>query len=206
MFDAIVRPWIDPPLDALATSIARTGVTADRVTIAGCGFGLAAAVAIAFGANSVGLVLFALSRLADGLDGAVARQNGLTDRGGFLDIVCDFLVYAAVPLAFAIADPTANALAAAALLASFMANGSAFLAFSAIAARRGLKTVAQGHKSLYYLAGLAEGAETIAVFAAMMLWPALFAALAWGFATLCAVSAMARIANAMPLLAERETL
>jgi phosphatidylglycerophosphate synthase len=119
---------------------------------------------------------------------------------GFIDIVCDFLVYAAIPLAFAIADPPANALAAAALLASFIASGVTFLAFATLAAKRGLTTAAQGPKSIYYLAGLAEGAETIIVFAAMMLWPAWFPALAFGFAGLCAVSAAARIVAAVHTL------
>ena len=197
MFDARIRPWIDPPLNAAATGVARTGVTADMVTVAGCGLGLAGAVCIALHAPAAGLVLFVLGRIGDGLDGAVARRTGLTERGGFLDIVCDFLVYAAVPLAFAVANPSANAVAAAALLASFIANGVTFLAFAAIAAKRGLSTTAQGGKSLYYLAGLAEGVETIAVFVAMMLWPDWFAALAWGFAALCVVSAGARMVTAI---------
>jgi phosphatidylglycerophosphate synthase len=200
MLDARLRPWIDPPLDALAALLARAGITAEAVTWAGCGLGLAGAAAIALGAPGLGLVLFALGRLADGLDGAVARRTGLTDRGGFLDIVCDFMVYAAVPLAFAVADPAGNALAASALLASFIASGVTFLAFAAVAAKRGLETGAQGTKSIYYLAGLAEGAETIAVFVAMMLWPQWFATLAWGFAAVCAVSAAARIAAALRAL------
>src|SRR5205814_610363 len=110
------------------------------------------------------------NRLADGLDGPVARLTGATDRGAFLDIALDFLVYAAVPLAFAWRAP-ANALPAAFLLASFVANGSAFLAFSTIAARRGLTSESQGKKSIYYLAGLAEGFETIVFMVAVCLHP-----------------------------------
>jgi hypothetical protein len=40
-------------------------------------------------------------------------------------------------------------------------------------------------KSFFYSTGLAEGAETIAVFIAMCLWPAHFPAIAYGFAALC---------------------
>jgi phosphatidylglycerophosphate synthase len=200
MLDARLRPWIDPPLDALATRCVRLGATAETLTWTGCALGLAAAGLIAAGWPGAALPLFLGGRLADGLDGSIARATTPTDRGGFLDIVCDFLVYAAVPLAFAIADPGANALAAAALLASFLASGVAFLAFAALAAKRGLTTEAQGPKSIYYLAGLAEGAETILVLAAMMLWPAWFPVLAWGFAGLCAVSAAARIVAALKAL------
>ncbi len=60
-----------------------------------------------------GLFFIAASRLADGLDGELARVTAPTDRGAFLDITLDFLFYASVPLAFAWADPAANALAAA---------------------------------------------------------------------------------------------
>jgi phosphatidylglycerophosphate synthase len=197
MLDARLRPWIDPPLDRLARPLVQAGVTAEAVTWAGCALGLGGATAVAAGWSAWGLVLFALGRLADGLDGAVARRTSLTDRGGFLDIVCDFLVYAAVPLAFAVADPATNALAACALLASFIVSGVTFLAFATVAAKRGLTTQTQGRKAIYYLSGLAEGAETIAVLAAMMIWPAWFPVLAWGFAALCAVSSVARVLAAM---------
>jgi phosphatidylglycerophosphate synthase len=200
MLDARLRPWIDPPLTAVAAKCVRLGASAEAVTWTGCALGLAGAALIVGGWPGVALALFLAGRIADGLDGAIARATQPTDRGGFLDIVCDFLVYAAVPLAFAIAEPVANALAAAALLASFLASGITFLAFASFATKRGLTTEAQGPKSIYYLAGLAEGAETILVFAAMMLWPAWFPALAWAFAGMCAVSAAARIFAALHAL------
>ena len=120
----------------------------------------------------------------------MARRAG---RGGFLDITFDFLVYGAIPLAFAIHDAYANALAAAFLLASFLANGSAFLAFSIMAERRGLTTMRHGLKSIYYLAGIAEGFETIVCMTAFCVWPEWFPHLATAFATLCFISAAARL-------------
>ena len=192
MLDGTLRRLIDPPLDAAGRRLARRGVGADAVTLAGLAAGLAAGAAIAAGWLAAALALVALSRLADGLDGAVARATRLTDRGGYLDIVCDFAFYAAVPLGFAVADPAANAVAAAALLAAFYINGGTFLAFAAMAARRGQETAAQGRKSLYYSAGLAEGAETIAVFVAMCLFPAAFPWLALGFAAVTLWTAGAR--------------
>jgi phosphatidylglycerophosphate synthase len=104
------------------------------------------------------------SRLADGLDGAVARATQKTDRGGYLDIVCDYAFYAAVPLGFAIADPAANAVAACAMLFSFYINGGSFLGYAILAEKHGLSTDRRGSKSLYFTGGLAEGTETIAVF------------------------------------------
>lgn len=87
------------------------------------------------------------------------------------------------------------------MLASFLANGSAFLAFAIMAERRGLTTAAQGNKSLYYMMGLAEGTETIAVFVLCCLLPASFPWLATGFAVLCLLSAAARIVYAWRALA-----
>jgi phosphatidylglycerophosphate synthase len=194
MFDRALRPWIDPPLNRMARRLARHGIGADQITVAGFAVGLSAALAVALGAFGTALVLVAVNRLADGLDGAVARLSGPTDRGGFLDITLDFAFYAAVPLAFAVHDPSRNALAACTLLAAFLVNGSAFLAFALMAAKRGLTTAAQGHKSIYYLAGLAEGAETIAVFIACCLWPQAFAIIAYTFAAICVTSAVARLA------------
>lgn len=193
MFDARLRPLIDPPLARAGAVLAARGVSADQVTVAGFLIGLAGAVAIALGATGIGLGLVLLNRIADGLDGAVARIVGKTDRGGYLDITLDFAFYGIVPLAFAAANPAANALPAAALIASFYMNGAAFLAFAIMAEKRGLKTNAQGTKSLYYVAGIAEGAETIAVFTAMCLLPSWFPVIAGAFAAITALSAVARI-------------
>ena len=115
-----------------------------------------------------------------------------TDRGGFIDIVFDFAFYGGVPLAFAMRDPGANAVAAAALLFSFYVNGASFLAFAAVAAKRRLD-VLFADKSIYFSVGLAEGTETILFFIAMALFPAAFPILAYAFAGLTMMSAVARI-------------
>ncbi|MEO0729167.1 MAG: CDP-alcohol phosphatidyltransferase family protein, partial [Pseudomonadota bacterium] len=138
--------------------------------------------------------------LADGLDGAVARATGKTDLGGFLDITLDFIFYGAVPLAFAIANPSENALACAVLLMSFFANGTTFLSYAIMAERKGLQSNAQGIKSLYYMSGLAEGFETIVFLLAICLFPTWFALLAYAYATLCFVSSAGRLAIAATTL------
>ncbi|MCZ8177060.1 MAG: CDP-alcohol phosphatidyltransferase family protein [Alphaproteobacteria bacterium] len=134
-----------------------------------------------------------VSRLRDGLDGAVARATAPTDRGGFLDISLDFLFFPAIPLAFAIADPSANALAAAVLLAAFVSTGTSFLAFATIAAKRGLTSVDYPDKAFYFLGGLTEATETLAFFIAMCVWPQHLALLAMLFAAMCAVTISTRI-------------
>lgn len=197
MLDAVIRRIIDPSLNALGRRLAARGARADMVTLAGLGCGLLAAALIALGAPAwlAALPLLA-GRVADGLDGAVARvrdgaQGKGSDFGAFLDICADFAFYAAIPLAFAIRAPE-NALPAAFLLAAFYVNGTTFLAFAAIAARRGMETSAQGVKLLYYSNGLLEGTETVLFFAALCLWPQHFVPLAWGFGAACLATALLR--------------
>jgi phosphatidylglycerophosphate synthase len=200
VLDARLRRLIDPPLDRLSAPLAARGISANAVTVAGFAFGLGAAAAIASRAWLLGLALLLLNRLCDGLDGAIARRRGLTDLGGFLDILLDFLIYSAVPFAFALADPAANALAAAFLIFSFIGTGSSFLAFAIMAAKRGIATELRGRKSLYYLGGLTEGTETILAFVLACLWPALFPWIALIFGLLCWLTTATRIAVAVQTL------
>ncbi len=197
MFDSRLRPLIDPPLEAAGRFLARIGIGADAVTVSGVVLALAAAVAIATGRFGLGAALIALNRIVDGLDGAIARATRLSDTGGYLDSVCDYVFYGAVPLAFAWHDPAANALAAAALLASFLLTASSFLGFATLAAKRGLETRAQGRKSFYYSRGLIEGSETITAFLAMAIWPEWFAMIAWTLAALCGLTALLRTRDAL---------
>ena len=114
MFDHRLRPIIDRPLNAVARRLVRLGIGANQITLIGFGIGMAGAITIAWQQYLLGLILILASRAADGLDGAVARANGSTsDRGGFLDIVLDFLFYSSIPFAFALAAPEQNAVAAA---------------------------------------------------------------------------------------------
>jgi len=202
MLDRRLRPLIDPPLARAGRWLARAGVTAGAVTLAGLLMGLAAGACLAFGAHGAALALFLASRLADGLDGAVARAAGGgpdaagSAFGGYLDILADFAVYAAIPLGFVLADPAANGAAGAFLLAAFYVNGASFLGYAALAEKRGLQTRANGRKALYHATGLLEGTETIGVVALMCLWPAGFPLLAWGFGALCLLTAGLRLAEA----------
>jgi phosphatidylglycerophosphate synthase len=193
MLDRRAQAVLAPALDAAARWLARRGVSADAVTIAGFLVGIAAAAAIALGAPLIGLALLLTSRLCDGLDGALARLTQPTDRGAFLDITLDFLFYASIPLAFAIADPASNALAAAVLLTAFIGTGSSFLAFASLAGARGLRSLQHPDKGLYYLGGLTEATETLLCFALMCLLPQWFAPIAFGFAFLCALTVATRL-------------
>ncbi len=193
MLDHRAVALLRPVMTLAARLLARAGVGANRITLLGFGIGLGAALAIVRGAFLSGAALILLSRLCDALDGAVARQTRATDAGGFLDIVLDFIFYASIPLAFALAKPDANALAAAVLLTAFIGTSSSFLAFAAFATKRGMASLDWPDKAIYFLGGLTEATETLALFLAMCWWPQHFAPLAYGFAGLCAITTISRI-------------
>jgi phosphatidylglycerophosphate synthase len=193
MFDGVIRKKINPTLDRYGQAIASRGISANTVTLTGCAIGLAAAYLIAWHFFVTGALLIMISRICDGLDGAVAKVNGKTDFGGFLDIVLDFAFYGAVPLGFAFANPAANAIPAAVLIFSFYINGASFLAYAVMAQKRSMSTNARGDKSLFFATGLAEATETIAFFLISCIGPIWFPFLAWGFAAVCFYTAVSRI-------------
>jgi phosphatidylglycerophosphate synthase len=182
MLDRFITPLIRPTVVGIAAGLARRGVGADQVTFAAFGIGVVAMVCITLQAYIAGAILILVSRLYDALDGAVARQTQATDSGGFLDISLDFLFYAGIVMAFALSAPKANALPAAVLLTSFIGTTSSFLAFSALAAKRGIQSMKYPDKSFYFLGGLAEA-----------IWPHYFAPLAYAFAFICAITTFTRI-------------
>lgn len=193
MLDVHIRPLIDPALNRAGRSLARTGLTANAVTLIGLGLGLLSAAMIACDWALWAVIPLVASRIADGLDGAVARATQKTDFGGYLDIAADFLFYGAVPMAFVWADPVSNGAAGAFLLTSFYVNGTSFLGFAILAEKHQMQTDARGTKSLYFTGGLLEGTETIAFLLLLCLLPALFAPLAWVFGTLCFITAGSRV-------------
>ncbi|WP_298563424.1 CDP-alcohol phosphatidyltransferase family protein [uncultured Aliiroseovarius sp.] len=193
MLDAYARKLIDPPLDRVGGLLARAGVGANAVTLVGLGLGLLAAISIVFGQFTLALWLVLASRVADGLDGAIARASTRTDFGGYLDITADFAFYGAIPMAFILYDPATNGIAGAVLLLSFYVNGASFLGYAILAAKKGLDTRAQGIKSLYYSNGILEGTETILFFVILCLAPRFFMPLAWLFAIACFATAILRV-------------
>lgn len=202
MFDARLRPVIEPHLARAAQWCHRKNISANQLTFAALGLTVLVILAISFGYFFLALILIFGNRSLDGIDGPLARLShpptpenpgGGTDFGGFLDIVSDFIFYASVPLAFVWFDHIENGNAASFLLFTFIGSGVSFLAFAAIAAKRNLTTTSQGHKSIFYLGGLMEGAETIGFFVLMCLFAPFFDVLAYTFGTLCLISTAGRI-------------
>ncbi len=193
MLDRYAIKIIKWPLKTLAALPDKLGISANQVTITGFIIGLFTLPALAFQRYDLALVFIVINRLLDGLDGAIARRQGITDCGGFLDITLDFIFYSLVPFGFVLADPNNNAIAGAFLIYSFIGTGSSFLAFAIMAGKRNIESPVYKQKSLYYIGGLTEGTETIACFILFCLFPSYFSMIAWIFGALCWVTTATRI-------------
>lgn len=199
MIDSYVRHHIDPAFNAIGRKLSSMGITANQVTITGFALGMMVLPLLALQMYYWALFVGTINRVCDALDGAIARDQGISDVGGYLDIVLDFIFYSAVVFGFILAQPE-QAVYGAFLIFSFIGSGTSFLAYSIFAAKNNLTTDARGKKSIYYLGGLTEGFETIIAFVLMCLLPAYFWLIAVIFGTLCWISTSARIHFAVTTL------
>ncbi|OEE09446.1 CDP-alcohol phosphatidyltransferase family protein [Aliivibrio fischeri] len=193
MLDSFSIKVIRWPLAQSAKLVNKLGVTANQTTLFGFVLGCLAFPALIAEQYLLALVFIVLNRICDGLDGALARIQGITDAGGFLDISLDFLFYSLIPFGFVLANPDQNAIAGAFLIFSFVGTGSSFLAFAIMASKQGIDNPVYKHKSLYYMSGLTEGTETIACFIAFCLFPTHFAIIAYVFGAACWFTTFTRI-------------
>jgi phosphatidylglycerophosphate synthase len=191
LLDAVLRPL---KARAFLPVVARIAVVPPiAVTVVGLAFGLLAAVALIWGASWLALFAWLMNRALDGLDGELARFRGMqTDLGGYLDIMADYLVYAALPLALAWQLSTTSAwIAAAVLVASFYVNSASWMFLAAVTE----KCSAGGRRatSIAMPGGLVEGSETVLFFTAMLLMPASFVLLAGVMAGLVLLTVLQRV-------------
>jgi phosphatidylglycerophosphate synthase len=195
MLDTTLRPMKDRVVAPLARALAPR-VPPPVITGASLVAGVGAAVTAGFGLYWIALALWWTSRVADGLDGAVARQRGTSsDLGGYLDQLSDTVVYAAIPLGIAFAvDDRATWIACAVLLATFFLNTVSWAYLAALIEKR-----ARAHTapvtSIVMPAGLIEGTETIVLYSLMLAVPTWQPGWMWLMAALVAVTIAQRVLN-----------
>lgn len=206
MLDKFITPVIKPILNPCVKQLHRKGISADQLTLGGFLIGLLAVPLIIFEYWYGALAVICINRIVDGLDGALARYTkSSSSAGGYLDITLDFLFYALIPFAFILANPEQNALAGSLLLVTFIGTGSSFLAFAIAAEKFKLDKPQFKYKSFYFLNGLTEGTETIALFIAFCIWPQYFPILAFLFALACAITIFTRIYGGYNTLKSQES-
>jgi phosphatidylglycerophosphate synthase len=191
VLDQPVRAWLEPLLDAPARGLVRARVGPTTLTVLGLLLALAAALAAGFAAWWLALGLWLVSRIPDGLDGPVARLSGRESAfGGWADLSSDMTAYGAFVVGCAIGQPDAR-IACLVLLLTYYVNGGSLLAYSAAAERARVER--PDERTFHFTRGLAEGTETIAVHALMVLFPAWMATIAWVFAGAVVVTILQRI-------------
>ncbi|GAC1374106.1 MAG: CDP-alcohol phosphatidyltransferase family protein [Pseudarthrobacter sp.] len=200
MFDAMLRHRMAPVLGRMAAAADRTWVSPDRLTGLNLVLGLTSAGLAAAQWWFPALAAWLLCRLADGLDGPLARlrrsRSGQEDpgRGGFWDISADFIVYGATVIGVALGATAAFGapwLPFVLVLFTYYINGAVFLAFSSIAEKTGGQI--DDGRSLSFLGGLAEGVETVVVHSLWLIFPDLAWVIAAAWALVVGVSAAHRI-------------
>jgi phosphatidylglycerophosphate synthase len=192
MFDTFMRRLKDRLIEPLAAPLG--AVSPASVTVLALLTGLTAASLAAIGSVLPSLLVWLLSRILDGLDGLVARRfNKQSDFGGYLDIVCDFTVYAAVPIGLALARPTSlNFIALAVMLASFYINAASWMYLSALLEKRSARD-SSTQTSIIMPSGLIGGTESITAFCIFLLFPAHIAPLFGVFSALVFVTIIQRL-------------
>ena len=172
MFDHLLRGLKDRLLAPLAMLL--RGVSPNLLSLVALVLGLSAAAAAARGAWGIGLALWIANRVTDGLDGTVARvANRQTDFGGYLDILLDFVVYAAIPLGFALQSADRVVLLwAVALEGIFFVNACSWMYLSAVLEKRASGARATGELTTVTMPpALVAGFETVVFFALFYLFP-----------------------------------
>ena len=192
MFDTFMRRLKDRLIEPLAAPLG--SVSPNLLTLLGLMTGLTAALLAAFGSVILSLLVWLLSRILDGLDGLVARRfNKQSDFGGYLDIVCDFAVYAAVPIGLTISQQTTvNFIALAVMLASFYVNAASWMYLSALLEKRAAPDPST-QTSIIMPSGLIGGTESITAFCIFLLFPAQIAPLFGVFSALVFVTIIQRL-------------
>ncbi len=187
MLDPFARRIIDPPLNRAGLWLAGRGATANMITGVGLIVGCAAALSIAAGQFLLGLLLIAVSRIADGLDGAVARARGPTDLGA---ISTSWRISPSTrPCPLPSASPIRPTRFRPRPRREFSLSGTSFPRLRHHRRQAGDDHHGAGREELFHAAGLAEGSETILAFALMCLFPQSFGLIAWLFAAMCLVTA-----------------
>lgn len=169
--------WLGPMARAVAGWCSPLAITLLALAI-----GLGATLAASRAAWTLALLLWLANRVLDGLDGVVARVSGRqSELGGYLDILCDFVVYGAMPVAIALAlDTRAVWLSSTVLLMSWFVNAASWMYLAAVLEKRGAGAASRGElTSVTMPRGLVAGTETVLFFSLFLLLPVHYVSLAW---------------------------
>ena len=169
-------------------------ISPTHISILGLAIGLFAAYAAYKQQYLWALTLWLLNRILDGLDGLIARlHDRQSDFGGYLDILTDFVVYAALPLGLVAGAPTTERyLALSVLLAAYYVNAASWMVLAAILEKRAAHDP-DAQTTIVMPAGIIGGFESIVAYGIFLLFPAYITVLFSIFAALVFITTIQRL-------------
>jgi len=194
MMDKALRIPKERVLQPLTKPLAHVSPT--TLTFIGLGVGLAAAVAAAFTQPYLALSLWIVNRIIDGLDGELARATQTqSDLGGYLDLMVDLTIYAAIPVGLTIAQVSfGNWLALAVLLSVFYINAGSWMLLSALLEKRKQGATANAERtSITMPTGIIEGTETVIFYSLFLIFPNYLSILFWALSVLVVLTIIQRL-------------
>ncbi|KAL9132078.1 MAG: hypothetical protein Q9217_000114 [Psora testacea] len=195
MFDIQLRPVKDTIFDTIC-NLVPAFVKPLHLTAFGFVCGLLCCFCIFKKDIAMSLLFWTLNRSFDCLDGALARKrNTASDLGGFLDLLCDFVIYSLLPIAVALGfdDSRSSLMALAFLEASFHINNFVLFYVAAIAEKGKRKEKdSKELTSVMMRPALIEGAESGILFTAMLAYPNYIRVLSLAMAGLVSIGIVQR--------------
>jgi len=168
----------------------------NMITLLSFTFGIVSVYYIIERSLMTALVFWLLNRIFDGLDGTVARvTERSSDFGGYLDIVLDFIIYSAIPVAFVYSDPSAgNYFILSVLLSSYYVNAASWMYLSSILEKRNIGAASNNEMtSITMPSGIADGTMTIIFYTLFFIFPSYLKQLFVLFIVLVLVSIVQRM-------------
>ena len=197
MFDRSIQRLTQKPLSILGKFLLKI-FKPNQITIIGFFFGIVMCFLIFIHSYLLAILFLFINRLCDGLDGVMARQTSPSPLGAYLDIILDFIIYAAFVLVFSLQNEI-NLLTGVFLLFSYICTGTTFLTQAIIQPQLDYSQQDHDHikdeipKSFIYASGLIEGSETIFFMFICLILPKAFPILGFLFGMLCLITAIARV-------------
>ena len=173
MIDKYLRPIKEKLLIPFAKVIDKY-LNPNQITLIAFSFGILCSMMIIFKHPYFALIFWIFNRILDGLDGTVARlSNKQTDWGGYLDIMLDFIIYAAIPISFtsSYGNGHLDYAALAIMLAVFYINSASWMYLSALVEKKTFHNNTKQLTSISMPTGLIEGAETIFLYGILFVFP-----------------------------------
>ena len=196
MFDRSIQRLIQKPLSFLGKFLLKI-LQPNQITFIGFFFGILMCFLIFIHSYFLAILFLFLNRLCDGLDGVMARQTSPSPLGAYLDIILDFIIYAAFVLVFSLENEI-NLITGVFLLFTYICTGTTFLTQAIIQPQLDYSQQQDNvedeiPKSFIYASGLIEGTETIFFMFLCLIMPKAFPILGFLFSILCLITAIARV-------------